>query len=760
MDSFYFIIVLALILLAISDLIVGVSNDAVNFLNSAYGSRAAKKKTILIVAASGILIGTLSSSGMMEIARKGIFNPEMFSFADIMTIFLAVMITDILLLDLFNTFGMPTSTTVSIMFELLGAAFCVASIKILRQSGSFSELGSYLNGSNAMLIISGIFLSILLAFSIGFFVQFVSRLIFSFNLNKSMKRYAPVFGGLALTIILFFLLIKGLKGSAFMPDALSETVARNTGIILTFLFVSTTAVCFGLTYLFKVNVLKVVVLFGTFSLAMAFAGNDLVNFIGVPLAGLQAYGIFQGANIPAEQLNMGVLGDPVQTSTWLLLGAGIVMIGTLWFSKKAQTVTETEINLASQSESSERFKTNLLARLIVKGGIASGRFGNRFVPKRVRTTWDSKFSKATGSPINKTDQPAFDMVRASVNLMTASVLIALATSLKLPLSTTYVSFMVAMGTSLADKAWSRDTAVYRVAGVLHVVGGWLITAAFAFFGAGLLALVIFYGEMIAIIGLLVLTALLMIRSQIHHKKTISKKTSIAEIALKTTIKGTEVLDESKYRISITLFKVSCILKDSILGLESEDVKVIQKAKIEVKKYQVESVDLKTSFYYYLQKIDSDRGQEGQFYIHAVNYIQQISESVFNLSEAIFTHVQNLHQPVRSEKMASLKELSDKTSVFLVEFSDLILTEKRNGMASIRTQNAALLYLIDQLEKEHIIHVRNDKSSPKNSLLYFSILLEYRNILSNITGLLGLFEGLNQPEPPQKPTEQKRSKVLN
>lgn len=753
MDTYYLIIVICLIVLAVSDLMVGVSNDAVNFLNSAFGSKVANRRTILIVATIGIGLGAMSSSGMMEIARKGIFNPEMFTFADIMIIFLAVMITDILLLDLFNTFGMPTSTTVSIMFELLGAAFMVACIKIMADGGSFSTLGEYLNTSNAILIIAGIFLSVLIAFSLGTMVQYLTRLVFSFNLDQSLKRYGAVFGGIAITTITYFLLIKGMKGSSFINPETAKWMKQNTLILLGIIFTFWTAVCYLLTFAFKVNVLKVVVLSGTFSLAMAFAGNDLVNFIGVPLAGLQSYEIYGASGIEANELGMAVLGSKLQTNSWILLAAGVIMILTLWFSKKARSVTETEINLARQSVGAERFKSNLLSRMIVRFGIGIGKTGNKIMGDSVRNKVDRRFQQNKSQLAMAKEAPAFDLVRASVNLMMASVLIAFATSLKLPLSTTYVSFMVAMGTSLADRAWDRDSAVYRVSGVINVISGWLFTALVAFTSAAVLAIVLHFGGMIAVVALMGLTVFLLVRSQIIHKRREKKKnTSLSQLMDRDQISSTEVFRESEQRISTTLFKVGYILKDAIRGLSSEERKVILRAKTEIENYQKEHEDLTASFYYYLKKIDSESPAEGQFYLHVLDFLQDLSQSVTLIGNKVFEHVNNLHKPMQKEKLDELSHLAEELALLFNKIADVMDKEEKGNLMGIEESSNEILLIIDQLEKAHIARVKGEKSSPKNSMLYISILLECKDILDSFKGVVDLYEKDENPGPKVPPKD--------
>jgi phosphate/sulfate permease len=738
MNDVYLVIVVSLIVLAISDLIVGVSNDAVNFLNSAFGSKVATRRTVLIIATIGIALGTLSSSGMMEIARKGIFNPEMFNFADIMIIFIAVMITDILLLDLFNTFGMPTSTTVSIMFELLGASFVIAALKIYANGDSFSTIGDYLNSENAILIIAGIFLSVFIAFTLGVFVQYLVRLIFSFNLTSSLKKYGPFFAAIAITTITYFLLFKGMKDSALVPESLSEWIFSNTLLLLGILLIFWSIVCLLLLHVFKVNVLKVVVLSGTFSLAMAFAGNDLVNFIGVPLAGIQSYQLYQDTGLSPENMNMAILGEELEANTLILFGAGVIMILTLWFSKKARSVTETEINLARQSVGKERFKSNFLARLIVRGGIRFGQIGNAFVPNSVQTKIDDRFDQ--GETLKNTkDVPAFDLVRASVNLMMASILIAFATSLKLPLSTTYVSFMVAMGTSLADRAWDRDSAVYRVSGVINVISGWLFTAVTAFTAAGILATAIYYGGMVAIICLMVLTAFLILRSQIIHKRLEDKKkTSLSGLLAREKIASEDVYQESKQQITKTLCNIGPLIENTVEGFEKEDKKLLSKSKSDLKKYKNEYEDLSASFYYYLKKIDSDQTSEGYYYLHVLNHLQNISQSVNLICSNIFTHVNNMHKPMQGDKINELKELAGKLNSLFTKISDHLDIDSRNhNQDTIMGETRVLLQLIDSLEHAHIKRVKSEESSPKNSMLYLSIVLEFRDIVEDYTALAAL-----------------------
>ncbi|MEE4278426.1 MAG: inorganic phosphate transporter [Halieaceae bacterium] len=525
-----------------------------NFLNSAIGSRVTSRRNILIIAGIGILCGALASSGMMEVARKGIFNPELFSFHDVMVIFLAVMIADVVLLDLFNTFGLPTSTTVSIVFELLGASVMVAVLLVIGDSGANSVL-AFINGRQALAIIAGIFLSIGVAFSVGAAVQFLSRLLFGFE-QRHGRGSRLVWAALALAVISFFLFIKVLGGAAFVPAAAAEAAAAHP--------IALGAALFGLWSFIVVILdrtgvepLRVVVLAGTFALAMAFASNDLVNFIGVPLAGISAYGTWLDSGIDPAALKMEALRAPVQGATRWLLAAGIVMVVTLWLSAKAQSVTDTEVNLGRQGEGMERFQPGPAARILVRAFLAIAQLVQRVFPAAVQQQVSQRFQTSTQKMVGE-DTPAFDLIRASVNLTVAASLIAVATSLKLPLSTTYVSFMVAMGTSLADRAWGRDSAAYRVSGVLSVIGGWFFTAAAAFGAAALVALVIHQFALPGLLVMVSLVALALVHSSRLHRQR-SELTAVRDMPSLSGVTADDALARVRERLAVQLNRVGAVL---------------------------------------------------------------------------------------------------------------------------------------------------------------------------------------------------------
>lgn len=514
MEYVFFGIIIFLFLLAVFDLSVGVSNDAVNFLNSAIGSKAARFRTVIIIAAVGIFLGAVMSNGMMDIARHGIFRPEHFSFFDLICIFMAVMVTDIILLDVFNSLGMPTSTTVSMVFELLGATFAVSVVKLAHDTTglSFADL---LNTEKALSVIFGIFISVAIAFVFGAVVQYLSRLWFTFNYKRGLAWKIGLFGGLSITAIVYFLLIKGAKDLTFMTPDVKTWINSNTCIIIAGCFVVFTALC-QLLHLLKVNVFKVIVLTGTFALAMAFAGNDLVNFIGVPLSGFSSYQDYManGTGNP-DTFMMGSLNGPASTPIIFLIGAGVIMIIALAFSKKARKVVETSVNLSRQDSGDEVFGSSRIARRLVRLAISISEWILLHTPARVKS-WAAK--RLDTNEAIMADGAAFDLVRGSINLVLAGALIALGTSLKLPLSTTYVTFMVAMGTSLADRAWGRESAVFRITGVISVIGGWFITAGVAFIGAGIVVSIMHLGGTAAIVITAIVAIAILIRSNLSRKK--------------------------------------------------------------------------------------------------------------------------------------------------------------------------------------------------------------------------------------------------
>ncbi|MBN2347490.1 MAG: inorganic phosphate transporter [Bacteroidales bacterium] len=742
MEIFYIVIVAVLFILAISDLVVGVSNDAVNFLNSAIGSKAAPFRLIMIIAAAGILIGTTFSSGMMEVARKGIFHPEQFYFSEIMIIFLAVMITDVILLDLFNTFGLPTSTTVSIVFELLGAAVGVAIIKISHSPEGINSMGDYINSERALLIISGILLSVIIAFSVGAIVQYFSRLMFSFNYNKSLKWLGSIWGGLAITAITYFILLKGAKGISFLSSENLTWIQEHSMLILGWSFLFWTVLMQLLIWLFKINILKIIVLVGTFALAMAFAGNDLVNFIGVPLAGFESFKAFiASSGFSPETFAMDALQAKVKTPTLFLLLAGIIMVITLWLSKKARSVVKTSINLSDQNVVEERFESSVLARSLVRQSIFVGNFFRKIIPnplqKKIEKRFDPAYFKKT---VKKDKEIAFDLVRASVNLVVASILIAFATSLKLPLSTTYVTFMVAMGTSLADGAWDRESAVYRITGVITVIGGWFFTALSAFSAALVIALLISWGGMIAIAALIMLAVFFIYKTHVLHKKrTESEKKTELEIRSDAALDGESVYQNCTTSVVATLLAVSEIYKIILTGLINEKRKKLKKALKDVKSLNKEVKALKKNIHNTIRRIEEEESVEsGNYYVQILDYLREIVHCVTYISNPVFDHVDNNHAPLLNYQSEDLKNLSAKTENY---YSRLIQIITKNSYKQT-DQSIALMYElvedISKFKKKHLKQIKKDSISTRISLLYLDVLSESKNLLLYSNNLLKAF----------------------
>ncbi len=740
-ENLYLFMIIALAVLAITDLVVGVSNDAVNFLNSAIGSKAVSFKTVMIVASVGIAFGAISSSGMMEVARKGIFNPEHFVFSEIMIIFMAVMITDILLLDFFNTLGMPTSTTVSIVFELLGAAVAISLVKIVGIDGGMSDLWTYINTDKATEIILGILLSVVIAFSVGALVQFVSRLLISFKFEEKPKWVGAIFGGFALTSIIYFILVKGLKSaSVFSPEVL-EIIANKQFLFILCNFVVWTLLSWLISTLTKINIYTLIIVVGTFALAMAFAGNDLVNFIGVPLAAMESYTSWSNSGIAADQYTMEGLASAVQTPSYLLLLSGIIMVITLWFSSKAKNVVKTSVDLSRQDEGDERFQPNFLSRQIVKFTITASENISGLIPDSILKKMDTRFEKPyVYVPKSRVqDLPAFDLVRASVNLMVASVLISLATSMKLPLSTTYVTFMVAMGTSLADRAWGAESAVYRVAGVLNVIGGWFFTAISAFTAAAIIAYIIHLGGIWAIGALLIIAFLLIGKNYLSHTKKM-KETKLEEKlerAESNSIIG--VIDESATNISLAIKRANKIYTQSIDGLAKHDIETLKRSKKGIRKFDKEVEDLRDNIFYFIKNLDESSVSTSNFYISILSYLQDMTQSLEYIAKAGYKHVHNNHKKLRFNQIKDLKETDGYLDDLFKEIETIFETKDFLKLTELIINKQALFKKVDLKIHKQVERTRNDESSPKNTALYFSLLLETKDLLVATMNLLETYD---------------------
>jgi len=743
MEQIYLVMLVVLGILAITDLVVGVSNDAVNFLNSAIGSKAVSFRTIMIVASLGVLVGALFSSGMMEIARSGIFVPAMFSFNDVMIIFLSVMIADIILLDFYNSFGMPTSTTVSIIFELLGAAFCLALYKIYMSDDSINTIGKYINTEKATQIVTSILLSVILSFTLGSFVQYISRLIFTFQYEKRMKYIGSLFGGLAITAITFFILIKGLKGVSFISSDTHSWIKENQWMIIGGNFVFFTALSQVLMTFFKVNILRVIIIIGTFALALAFAGNDLVNFIGVPIAAFNSYQIFSGSGVSGDVFMMGALADEnIVAPFYFLVFAGLVMVVTIWTSKKAKSVIETEVNLSRQDEGSERFSSNALSKSVVRSSVYMGQWLNYVLPKALQLKIDKQFEKPELKGKKKKDEPAFDMIRAAVNLMVASILISIGTSLKLPLSTTYVTFMVAMGSSFADRAWDRESAVYRIAGVFNVIGGWFFTAIIAFVSAFVIAFLLKVGEVFAFVGLLVFLGIILYRSAKKYNKKEKEVQEALLLKREDIVTINEVINESRTQISTVIGSAKEIYSDVIDNLGLQDLSKLKANKKALKKLEKEVDELKTNVYYFIKNLDETSVEGSMFYIMILGYLQDMIQSLGFITQNSYNHIDNNHKQLKFNQIRDLKKVDIELMALFNEIEVIFKDNTFDKIDNLVEGRKEILDLVATLIQKQIGRIRTVETSPKNSKLYFALLLETNDLIKATMSLLELFSEFN------------------
>lgn len=742
METFYLFLIIFLFVLAVFDLSVGVSNDAVNFMNSAIGSKAASFKVIMVIAAIGIFVGASLSNGMMDIARHGIYQPQHFYFSEIMCILLAVMLTDVVLLDIFNSLGMPTSTTVSLVFELLGGTVAISLIKIANSNGAL-QLGDLLNTDKAFTVILAIFLSVAIAFFFGAIVQYISRLIFTFNYKKHMNYFIGLFGGLAATSILYFMLIKGLKESSFMEGDLKTMIYSNTDTIMWGALIFFTLLMQVLHWL-KVNVFKVVILLGTFALALAFAGNDLVNFIGVPLAGYSSYMdlMAQGGTTTTDTFLMESLLEPAKTPWYFLVGSGLVMVIALATSKKAQAVIKTSVDLARQSDGNENFGTSPVARVLVRTCNNASNTILSVVPLRVKDWIDSRFNN---NEIILEDKASFDLVRASVNVVLSGLLIALGTSLKLPLSTTYVAFMVAMGSSLADRAWGRESAVYRITGVLSVIGGWFITAGAAFTICFLVALLIHVGGIAAMAAMVGLAIYMLIRNQILYKKKMKKEAMQEEVdstisKLRETKDKREALslfrEHSRDELCDVLNFASDTFNRSVHGFMDENLRELRKvmSAIEEKKSYLKQVKRVGTLG--VTQLEHDIAiDKGLYYYQGNDFASEIVFSIRRLTEPGKEHVDNHFSPLCEVQKEDFGKMTDEIVSFLNRSSVMIESNDYHRMDDLIAESVDLTAKLTLLKKEELKRIQGQSGSTKVSMVYLNMVQEAQNVVSFTANLL-------------------------
>ncbi|NLO72074.1 MAG: inorganic phosphate transporter [Porphyromonadaceae bacterium] len=729
MDPIYLIIVIILLGLAALDLVVGVANDAVNFLNSSIGSKVAPLWLILTVASVGVVVGALFSSGMMEIARSGVFHPEKLTFPAVMMLFLAVMITDVVLLDLFNTFGLPTSTTVSLVFELLGAAVAV-SLFTIWTSENGGHLGEYINSGKALAIISGIFISIAVAFVVGTIIMYFSRLIFSFNYSKTFLYLGAIWGGIALTAITYFAIFKGLKGSVLMSDNFLYFLENHMGKAILYAFAGWTVLMGFLQFVFRVKILKVIVLAGTMALALAFAGNDLVNFIGVFMAGLDSFKIAKevvAAGGSVDSLYMSALSNPVAANWQWLLGAGTIMVLSLWFSKKSRSVTETEVNLARKGEGVERFSSSAMSRSIVRGAVNMSKTFNKVTPVPIKNFIDRRFAH-----VELENQASFDLIRASVNLTISALLISLGTSLKLPLSTTYVTFMVAMGTSLADRAWGRESAVYRINGVLTVVAGWLLTALIAFTAALSVGLLLMWGGKIAIAGLMLLLVFFLFKSGKLHTKRKEKEQS----QLQVLSSEEQMVLTSKKDVHDLLSKTLSILEQTIQSMRDENRKVSKNIMYESNElYQKYKDKRNYEVVPTLETIQISALDLEQEYVQLIDYSYEITKSLKAISESVYMHIDNNHSAFSKEQTEDLKTIYKVLSDGYTKFKKMADSGNYSDYNIVYEMRDSIFTLNSKMTKRQIKRAKESESNTRSSILFLNLVNESKIITLQSSNLM-------------------------
>ena len=734
MDLF---ILITLAALAVIGIIVGVSNDAVNFLNSAFGSKVASKRIILTVAAFGVMVGVMTSSGMMDVARSGVFYPSMFSYDEIMVLFLGMMLSNIILLDIYNSLGLPTSTTVSLVFGLLGSAMSLALYNIWSGDASFSDLSQYINSGNALAIVSGILLSVVLAFFTGHLLMYVSRLIFSFRYHKLFRRFGALWCGITLAGIIYFTVFKGLKSSGIIPAELTAYVNDNTTIALLALWLISSALLWILQRL-NVNILRVSILAGTFSLALAFAGNDLVNFIGVPYAGYDSYMYAQGAEANLD--SMSSLTEPTQANFWIMCMAGVIMVITLFTSKKAMRVIETERKLSSQSEEAPtNSDATVAARGIVRGARRINDALAAITPRRMLVAINSRFEQL---PAEERGDVNYDLIRATVNLTAAAILISVGTQLKLPLSTTYVVFMVSMGSSLADRAWGRESAVYRITGVTTVIMGWFITAVGGFIIALGVTLLLAYGGNIAIIAVTVLCIFLVIKSNFSKGKESQKDVEESAVAkIGDTLKSSpeEALIAYTEHVCSSMERVTVIYDRTIVAVFKENRKVLRDMVREAEEFYHSTRQQKYEIMPLLQNLKDSDVDTGHYYVQVVDYISETSKALLHITRPCYKHVDNNHTGLSKEQVYDLKRINDRVEEIFGDINGMLRSRSFENMDSVLTKRDEMFDLIDEVMQNQLRRLRDTGGSSSANMLFFNILTETKTMILHSRNIMKSLE---------------------
>ncbi len=729
MSPIFTFIVVVLAVLAVMGIVVGVANDAINFLNAAIGSKIAPRRVILWVAAVGIVVGTLTSSGMMEVARSGVFYPAQFSFTEIMMLFFGMMLGNVLLLDLYNTLGLPTSTTVSMVFGLLGAGVAAALFRIAGDDAlALSDLSTFINSGKAMVIIAAILVSVVLAFFAGTLFMYISRVIFSFRYAPTFRRWGAVWCGISLSGILYFALFKGLKSSGLIPHEVSAYV--NDHVIVTLLlFWVVAAVILGLLQLLKVNIMRVTILSGTFALALAFAGNDLVNFIGVPMAGYDAWLIAERSGDAA--MMMGALEEPAKAHFVILLVSGAIMVLTLFFSKKSQHVAETELSLASQHEEEERFGSTFLSRGLVRMALMANNAWSAVVPERIQRAIDRRFE-----PLPKEERTSaqYDNIRAVVNLTAASILIAIGTSYQLPLSTTYVVFMVAMGSSLADRSWGRDSAVYRITGVMTVISGWFVTALGGFVIALGTTALLLWGGWIAVVGLTALCAWLLVRS--HRAPAAKEEQVTAARPIEDAETPDAVLRACIGEVSATMQEVTRIYNRTLVAVFKENRKVLKEMVVSSNRLFEEARARKYGIMPTLRRLQRCDIDTGHFYVQVVDYLSEVTKAMMHITRPAYEQIDNNHSGHTKEQIVDLMRVNDEVEAIFAKINNIIQTKDFDDFDMVLDMRDHLFDTIAEAVKNQLRRIEGDAStSTRAGVLYLTILNETKTMVLQARNLL-------------------------
>ena len=727
MDPIFTVIVVILAVLAVLDLIVGVSNDAVNFLNSALGCNVAKRWIILSVAAVGIMLGVITSNGMMEVARNGVFHPGMFTFEEIMVLFVGIMLTDVIVLNTFNSLGLPTSTTVSLVFELLGSSLAVACYKIWNSPDmTFANIAEFINAGKAMVIISGILSSVVIAFTVGAVLMYISRIIFSFKYAKSLRRYGAVWCGISIVGIVYFAIFKGMKSSGLITPEFDSLINDNIYISLFVIWVAASLLLWVMQRL-GINIMKLTILSGTFALALAFAGNDLVNFIGVPIAGFDSYSLAMDSG--DMSMKMSQLAEPAHVNIWFLVLSGVIMSVTLFLSKDAMKVAETQINLSSQNSEDERFGSNRFSRALVSLAINLNKAYNSVIPKRVQEKINSRFVPDETAA----NDSAYDYIRAIVNLTAAASLICLGTSLKLPLSTTYVIFMVSMGSSLADRAWGRDSAVYRITGVMVVIMGWFVTAIAGISISFVVGLILSWGGWIALAVLCVLCGYILCHNLIFKKK--DNKEERQTLLITENADDSDALYTCTQEVCTTMESISGIYNHMLVALFTENRRLLKETMTQSEELYHQANDRKYQIFQTLKRLQDQKVETGHFYIQVVDYLTEVTKALLHCTRPAFEHIDNHHRGFTQEQIYDLKLVNDGVDTIFNKVNELLRDKDFSDLDEVLVMRDNLFTVIADAIKHQIKRLKEEQTSTKASMLYLNILNETKTMVLQSRNLI-------------------------